>query len=197
VPNLDFYAMDEDWVAVLATAFDMGLFRVFESDSEPGCVLREFRTAAEVPVGPHGRFLELFLVGSGPEPIGRRIDFLPGVSERGAFRHTCEGWGLIQLQYGGRFRDQLRWSHTNHNSEKRARAWAASTPRLGDPADWNWAAVTSASAKLNRKIREMAVSKISSHPVLQHAAQFIVDTGLQYEYGTGIHANPAYGMIAQ
>ncbi|GAA0908895.1 hypothetical protein [Virgisporangium aurantiacum] len=132
----------------------------------------------------------MFVLGSGPEPIRRRIDFLPGVSERGTFRYTCEGWGLIQLQYGGRYRDELRWSHTNHNSEKRARAWAASIPRLGDPAEWNWPAVTSASAKLNRKVRGMAVSKISSHSVLPHVAQFIADNGLQYEYGTGIHPNP-------
>ncbi|MEU0505957.1 hypothetical protein [Nocardia sp. NPDC005998] len=40
----------------------------------------------------------------------------------------------------------------------------------------------------------MAVSKIGSHPVLPHAARFIAQAGLQYEYGMGIHATPAFGM---
>jgi hypothetical protein len=40
----------------------------------------------------------------------------------------------------------------------------------------------------------MAVSKTGSHPVLPHAAQFIADAGLRYEYGMGIHATPSYGM---
>lgn len=195
VPNLDFYAADDDWFGVLESVFDLGLFRVFESHSEPDCELREFQAATDVPDGPRGRHLALFVVGAGPEPTARRIDFLPGVSDDTTFRYCCEGWGLIQLHYGGSIRAQeLRWSHTNHNTEKRASAWATTTPRLGDPAAWNWAAVTGASGKLNRVIRRMAVSKIGSHPVLPHAAQFIAQAGLQYEYGTGIRATPSYGM---
>jgi hypothetical protein len=198
VPNLDFYAADDDWAAVLGTVFDMRLFRVFESDSEPDRELREFRAAADVPAGPPGRRLALYVVGSGPEPITRRIDFLPGGSVGGTFRYTCEGWGLIGLDYGGPLDGQeLRWSHTNHNTEKRASAWATTVPRLGDPDAWNWSAVTSASAKLNRTIRRMAISKIGSHPVLPHAARSITRAGLQYEYGTGIHANPAYGVSSR
>jgi hypothetical protein len=130
----------------------------------------------------------LFVVGSGPEPAARRIDFHPGARGDTTFRYCCEGWGLIQLYYGGSVGTQeLRWSHTNHNTEKRASAWAPTVPRLGDPAAWNWAAVTGASGKLNRAIRRMAVSKIGSRPVLPHAGQFIAQAGLQYEYGTGIH----------
>ncbi|MFD6568930.1 hypothetical protein [Micromonospora profundi] len=195
MPNLDFYAADDDWPAVLDALFDLGLFRVFESYSEPDCELREFAAAAEVAAAPRGRHLALFVVGSGPAPMARRIDLLPGLPGGPTFRHCCEGWGLVQLSYGGPVGVQeLQWSHTNHSSEKRAAAWAEAVPCLGDPAAWNWAAVTSASGKLNRVIRRMAVSKIGSHPVLPHAAQFIADAGLQYEYGTGIHATPSYGM---
>ncbi|WP_203958668.1 hypothetical protein, partial [Planotetraspora mira] len=161
VPNLDFYAADDDWLSVLETVFDLGLFRVFESDSEPDCELREFQAAPDVPDGPRGRHLALFVVGSGPDPMARRIDLLPGALGDAAFRYCCEGWGLIQLYYGGSVGTQeLRWSHTNHNTEKRASAWATTLQRLGDPAEWNWAAVTSASGRLNRVIRRMAVSKM-------------------------------------
>jgi hypothetical protein len=188
VPNLDFYAADEDWPVVLAAVFDAG-FRVFEFNSEPDRELREFRALAEVPDG--ARHLALFVDGSGPEPLRRRITFLPGVAGTATFRYTCEGWGLIQLTYGGLFGSQeLRWSHTNHNTEKRASAWAAAIPELGDPGAWQWATVTSASGKLNRVIRRMAVDRIGSQPVLPHAARVIADAGLRYVYGTGIHSAP-------
>jgi hypothetical protein len=194
VPNLDFYAAEHDWSAVLQAVFDLGLFRVFESDSRHDHELREFRTADEVAQDHHGRHLQLLVVGAGPEPVAERIDFVPGIVDA-AFRYTCEGWGLIQLHYGGAFGAQeLRWSHTNHNSEKRASAWARTLHHLGDPAAWDWPAVTSASSKLNRAIRRMAVDKIRSHPVLPHAAQVIAKANLRYEYGTGIHATPAFGM---
>jgi hypothetical protein len=196
VPNLDFYAAEDDWSAVLEIVFDLGLFRVHESDSEPDCELRVFENAAEVSADRRGRHVALFVVGAGPEPVARRITFLPGVAGDATFRYTCEGWGLIQLRYGGPIgAQQLRWSHTNHNSEKRASAWAAAAPALGDPAAWNWAAVTSASGKLNRAIRRMSVDKIGSHPVLPHAAEFIAHAGLRYEYGLGVHATPHPGMI--
>lgn len=195
VPNLDFYAVDDDWSAVLETVFDLGMFRVFESNSELDRELREFHAPAEIPGGHQGRSLALFAIGSGPGPIAKRIDFLPGVHPDATFRYCCEGWGLIQLHHGAPVGAQeLRWSHTNHNTEKRAAAWTATLPRLGDPAEWNWATVTSASGRLNRAIRRMAVSKIGSHPVLPRAAGFIEHAGLQYEYGMGIHATPVYGV---
>ncbi|WP_181774115.1 hypothetical protein [Amycolatopsis pittospori] len=195
MPNLDFYAVDDDWSAVLETVFDLGLFRVFESDSELDRELREFHTPAEVPDGRQGRSLALLAIGSGPGPVPKRIDFLPGVHPDATFRYCCEGWGMIQLYHGSvAGTGELRWSHTNHNSEKRAVAWAATLQRLGDPAEWDWAAVTSASGRLNRAIRRMAVRKIGSHPVLPHAARFIEHAGLRYEYGRGVHAIPAAGM---
>ncbi|GAA3736091.1 hypothetical protein [Micromonospora maritima] len=191
MPNLDFYAVAADWPSVLEAMFDLGLFRVLEFDSEPNHELREFRAVADVPEGPRGRHLALFVIGSGPEPVARRIDLLPSAPGEKTIRYNCEGWGLVQLLYGGPVGTrELRWSHTNHNTEKRAAAWATASPRLGDPAEWNWAAVTSASGRLNRAIRRMAVRKIGSHPVLPHAARFIADAGLRHEYGTGIHLSP-------
>ncbi|MBB5800470.1 hypothetical protein F4560_000238 [Saccharothrix ecbatanensis] len=195
MPNLDFYAAGDDWSAVLGVVFDLGLFRVFESDSEPDRELREFHAATEVPGGRQGRHLALFVTGSGPAPVARRIDLRPGALGDATFRYCCEAWGLVQLYHGGPAgTDELRWSHANHNTEKRAAAWSATLPRLGDPAQWNWPAVTSASGRLNRAVRRMAVDKIGSHPVLPHAARFIEEGGLRYEYGTGIHATPSFGM---
>lgn len=104
MPNLGFYAVGDDWSAVLETVFDLGLFRVFESDSEPDRKLREFHAATEVPDGPRGRHLALFVIGAGPDPMARRIDLLPGVLADATFRYCCEGWGLIQLDH-----DSILW----------------------------------------------------------------------------------------
>jgi hypothetical protein len=192
VPNLDFYAADGDWPAVLQAVFDANVFRVLEAYSRPGHDLREFHSV-DAAIEAGGRHLMLFAIDAGPVPIARRIEFAPGASDAG-FHYTCEGWGLIQLLYGGFFGTQeLRWSHTNHNTEKRAAAWAPIGPDIGDPTAWNWKAVTSASGKLNRSIRRMAVDKIGSHPVLPHAARSIGEADLRYEYGMGIHATPAFG----
>jgi hypothetical protein len=192
VPNLDFYAVDDDWSKVLHTVFDLDLFRVLEADSRPGHDLREFHDVGET-VEAGQRHLMLFVTGAGPEPRARRIDFTPDVSDAG-FRYTCEGWGLIQLYHDGFFNEQeLRWSHTNHNTEKRAAAWAPTMPRIGDSAAWDWKAVTSASSKLNRAIRRLAVDKVNSHPVLPAAARLIDEADLRYEYGMGLHATPAFG----
>lgn len=57
MPNLDFYAVSDDWSAVFEAVFDPGLFRVFESDSEPDRELREFHAPTEVPDGRQGRSL--------------------------------------------------------------------------------------------------------------------------------------------
>ncbi|WP_330179721.1 hypothetical protein OHB26_25180 [Nocardia sp. NBC_01503] len=195
MPNLDFYAVDEDWSDVLEVVFELGLFRVFESYSEPGHELREFSAAVEIPDNLLGRHLMLFVAGAGPEPFARRIDFASDVVSDNPFRYTCEGWGLIQLHYGGPWGDhELRWTHTNHNTAKRAAVWSATLPRLGEPAAWDWAAIAKASSRLNRVIQRKAVGKIGSHPVLPYAQRFIADGGLQYEYGMGVHATPAAGM---
>jgi hypothetical protein len=195
VPSLTFYAADDDWSAILEAVLDLSLFRVFESYSKPDCELREFQAAKDVPDDPSGRMLALYAVGSGPEPLAHRIDLVSGALGDATFRYRCAGYGLIQLYHGGMVGTQeLRWSHTNHNTEKRALRWADTTAELEEVARWDWAAVTSASAKLNRAVRRMAVSKISSRPVLPHAAQLITTADLQYEYGTGIHATPSYGM---
>ena len=193
MPNLNFYADADDKASVLNVVFDLGLFRVFESYSEPDQGLREYRAADEVPQGRGGRMLELFVVGSGPAPIFTRIALNPGALGDATFRYHCQGWGLIQLYFGVTTDESLRWSHTNHNTEKRASVWADTLGELGDPAEWDWPAVTRASGRLNRAIRKLAVYRFGSRPVLPGVAQLIAARVLQYEYGDGIHSVPAFG----
>lgn len=195
MPNLDFYAVDHDRTSVLDAVFELGLFRVFEAFSEPDCELREFKAARQILVGERAVDLMLYADASGPEPSVHRIDLRPGALGDATVRYQSQGWGLIQLYFGGLFKGEvLRWSHTNHNTEKRAAKWLDTLPELGDPAAWDWPTVTRASSKLNRVIRAMAVAKVGSHPVLPEAAELMKRRGLKYEYGIGIHANQSSGI---
>ncbi len=193
MPNLNFYADAGDKASVLGVVFGLGLFRVFGSYSEPDHELREFRAADEVPQDHRDRMLALFVLGAGPVPIFNRITLNPGALGDATFRYSCEGWGLIQLYFGVPTDDALGWSHTNHNTEKRASAWVHTTERLGDPAEWDWPEVTRASGRLNRAIRKLAVYRFGPRPVLPGAAQVIARRGLRYEYGNGIHSVPVFG----
>ena len=198
MPNLDFYAVDDDQAAVLNALFDLGMFRVFEAYSQPGNKLQEFHGTTEIPEDPHGSFVMLYTLGSGPEPMADRVDVRPGTHGDATFRYRCLGWGLIGLHLGNHFEDrELRSSHTNHNTEKRAMKWAEALPDMGDPAAWDFPAVTKASGRLNRVIRGMAIHKIGSRPVLPLAAQLIAEAGLIHEYGVGLHASPSPGMMSR
>jgi SMI1 / KNR4 family (SUKH-1) len=198
VPNLDFYAIGADHATVLDVVFGMRTLRVFEEYSAPEEDMREFTAPDEVPAAGVQRFLVLYVVGSGPEPVARRIDLRPGnILGGAAFRYRCEGWGLIQLALGSLVDGggELRRSHTNHNTEKRARNWAqAAAPDAGDPGQWDWTGITRASSKLNRLIRGMAVRKIGPWPVLPEAARLIEDRSMRYVHGLGIHTGPSRGL---
>jgi hypothetical protein len=187
VPNLDFYAFDTDRQAVLEAVFSLDLFRVFERASQPDSDVREFRGADAVDAASEVAFLMLYPVGAGPEPVMRRIELTPGAIPGAAYRHECDGWGLITLLFGDFYQGrELRWSRTNHNSAARAAKWASATSHMGSPDAWDFKAVAQASGKLNRAIGKRAVEKIGSHPILPAAATLIHECGLDYEAGLGL-----------
>ncbi|MGA5466093.1 hypothetical protein [Mycobacterium sp. NPDC050041] len=178
MPHLRFYAVDDDHRAVLGAVFEQGEFAVYDMHAEPGTPIGRYDAADEVSMAPHGSHLMLHVVAAGGEPI------LGGPA--------IGGWGLVQLSFGTFFRDrELRWSTTNHNTLKRAQQWDGVHPELGSPHAWDWAAINRASARLNRRIRALAVDRIGSHPVLPEAAALIEHRELRHVYGTGIHTRPA------
>ena len=184
LPHLGFYAVDDDRRAVVDAVFDLGGFAVFEMYSQPGRPIRHFERACDVPMVPHGPHLMLHAAGVGGIPI---LDD-PADTEVSV---PIGGWGLIQLSFGGFFaRRELRWSVTNHNTLKRAEKWHGVHPELGSPHGWDWSAISRASARLNRRIRALAVDEIGPKPVLPAAADLVARHGLRHVYGTGVHARP-------
>lgn len=156
--------------------------RVLEAYSDFDKDLREFSSVDEIVKGtnlgngPLSGFLMLWPVEASDQVRIRRIKLDPS-SGLGTHRHIAEGWGLISLQLGGLNKVGLHPSRTNHNTEKRATKWVDATEHsMGDPKSWDWGVVTRTSAKLNRRIRSLAIAKVRSRVVLP-AAKEALDAG--------------------
>jgi hypothetical protein len=180
MPNLDFYAIGTDLDVVIDVAFAQTGCRIFESYSRPDHDIIEFTSADQlraklspepIPGSAHQLTLQI-VVPEGPFEI-RRFAVNPDVCDGHAFRHSIEGWGLIQFYLGGSGIHGVINSHTNHNSMARARAWEPVHADLRPVDQWDWKAVGSVSSRINRMIHKLAVGKIGGRPVLPAAAAII------------------------
>ena len=180
MPNIDFYAAGADLLAVLTYVFEQSACRVFESYSEPGEQIAEFKSIEDLSerrsigvcqgAGP-SVWLQLVPPNASHQFSIRRITLQPELCDGHAFRYAVEGWGLIQLHLGGISPQGLVNSHSNHNTEARARKWSDVRGDLGPVEIWNWRETTAVSSRLNRFIRtKLAAYKLGSRPVLPDAA---------------------------
>ncbi len=178
--NCDFYAVGNDLVNILEFTFTNLDCRVFELSSGFDEQLCEFKSLEELKekydIGKcinrtSSVNLQLWPVKASNSVVIDKIDLNPKKCNGAKFRYQITGWGLIQLYIGGISKLGIVHSHTNHNSEKRAKKLASINPELtGTPSDWDWKEVSRVSNKLNRYITKCSVSKINSRPVLQEAA---------------------------
>lgn len=174
MPNCDFYALAADCAAVLGFVFEQPGWTLVELASVPDQKLRTFRSTAEVraayPVGKRETHFQLHAPEMKGRVIARRINVNPGAVPGATHRYDAEGWGLIQLYFGAVRDGRLSRSHTNHNSLRRAQVWEPTVGGARDRvADWDFAAVTRISSRLNRFIRRLAVAKHGSVAILPAA----------------------------
>ena len=183
MPNCDFFACGDDHRVILQHIFDNLPCRMFELSSRFDTELAEFSSLEDIEnhfeiedwsANEHSTLLlTLYAANAGGALRFSRTILDSSQCDGATFQYSCDGWGLIQLYLESPQHGSLRNSHTNHNSEKRARDWASTYPELGDPAEWDWAAVASFSRKLNRFIRKCGVSKFGSRAVLPDAFEFM------------------------
>ena len=76
---------------------------------------------------------------------------------------------MIQLYLESPRKGMLRPSHTNHNSETRARTLRDVIDNMGEADAWDWKEVTSFSRRLNNFIRKGSVGKEGSIVILPNA----------------------------
>lgn len=172
MPNLDFYASGQDHRDILDFVFASGECRVFELTSKPDRTIVEFSQLDQVfshYAQGESLLLQLLPLQSQGTAVFREHPLNAGALGSATFRFVCEGWGLIQLYLESPRQNQLRPSHTNHNSLARALRWAPTYPELGDPTLWQWPEVLRFSRRLLRGISKLAVNKQGSRPILKHA----------------------------
>lgn len=179
MPNCDFYATLEDHEQLLQWLFDGAACKVFELSSGFEQPLKEFRSTSEVlsqfdrtyTTGEkwHTVHLQLHILGASPPFAPRRIHLDPNACDGATFRYVAEGWGLVQLYLGAVTARGLNNSHTNHNSQKRAEAWAPTIPTMQEVGLWDFKKITSFSSRLNRQVKKLSLAKIGSSPILPGA----------------------------
>jgi hypothetical protein len=172
--------MRADFFPVLTYVFKQSACRVFESYSPPSEEIAEFKSIedllARYPVGVcrgsgPSVLLQLVPPSASHQFSIRRISLQPELCDGHTFRYAVEGWGLINLHLGGIGPQGLVNSHSNHNTEARARKWLETHRELGPIELWNWQEITAVSSALNRFIRiKLATYKLGSRPVLPEAA---------------------------
>jgi hypothetical protein len=67
------------------------------------------------------------------------------------YRYKAEGWGLIWVLL--ELQQSSVGSFVSANSEKRAKAWAATYPDMESPAMWHWPAVARHLRRLRRVLK--------------------------------------------
>ena len=166
MPNCDFYGTPEDYPGLLSWLFSEAKCHVFELASEFGkplkqfesvdAVLRQFDRRSPTEEKRSVVLLQLYVIGAGPKFTPRRVRLDPQAGDRASFRYEAEGWGLVQLYLASATAHGLENSHTNHNSRKRAEAWAPQYRKLADPsAGFNHFRLL---VRLNRQIKKVANS---------------------------------------
>jgi hypothetical protein len=113
--------------------------------------------------------LKLYVLEAGPSFTPRRVSLNPKSCDGATFRYAAEGWGLVQLYLCAPARNGIEVSHTNHNTQKRAEAWAPVIRDQSDVGSWDFKRITAFSSRLNRQIRKRSVGKLRSRAVLPGA----------------------------
>lgn len=175
MPNCDFYATEQDHLEILEWLFADNKVEIYEAYSKFEEPLNSFSTPDGVVASSEYGLanLALYLLGSGPRPIPTKIQLDPKACSGATYRFSLEGWGLIQLHLCSPINNELRNSHTNHNSEKRAAAWAQTIPELGTSTVWDFKSISSYSSRLNRRIKSMGIGAVGSRSILPGAADFL------------------------
>ena len=175
----DFYADQTDKLTLLDFIFNETDLHVFDSSSPYGQNISQYKSAKEVSA----RFdlvngdkfavtFQLWTPRHKGEPAFRKIDLEPKRCNGHTFRYSTDGWGMIQLNFGGVKNNILSLSHIGHFSEKDAAKWQGTNKFSGDIDNWDWKEVQATSKKLKQFIQsKLAVKKFGSTDVLLGASK--------------------------
>ncbi|UYN87567.1 MAG: hypothetical protein KIT51_05000 [Cyclobacteriaceae bacterium] len=169
----DFYADKSDKIEILNFIFRETDLQIFDCDSAFGQEINEYKTTDDInlkfDLESGGQFATTFQLWT-PRFKGdlnfRKVDLDPKHCNGHTFRYSTDGWGLIQLYFGGLKNNELNRSHIGHQSEKRALTWETNNKEMGRVNKWDWKEVEQTGRKLKYQINKMAVRKINTFGVL-------------------------------
>jgi hypothetical protein len=173
----DFFADKADKLEILEFIFKDTDLHVYDLSSAYGQEICQYKTVDEVSskfdLDNGDKFAVTFQLWSPRhkgKPLFRKIDLDPKRCNGHTFRYSTEGWGLIQLYFGGLKNNELKHSHIGHFNEKGALKWDETNNVNGLVSSWDWTEIQATSRKLKYQIHnKLATRKIGSFGVLSGA----------------------------
>ncbi len=181
--NYNFFADKADKLQVLDFLFEETDLCIYDHYSPHGEEIRTFNSTeaveSELELASGNQFQVCFQLWSprhGAKPLFRKVELDPKRCNGHTFRYATNGWGLIQLYFGGLNGRRLYPSHIGHFSEKGALRSANSCDPPGNVNEWNWKEISTTSRKLQYHIdRKLSVGRLGSYGILAGAARLQAD----------------------
>jgi len=171
-----FFADKLDKLEILEFIFLETDLRVYELGSTYGKEICEYKNVDEISskfdleMEEFGTTFQLWTPRHKGKPIFRKIDLDPKHCNGHTFRFSTEGWGLIQIYFGGQKNNELRQSQIRNFSEKGALKWEETNIRNGLVSLWDWKEIQTTSRRLKNHIHnKLATRKIGSIGILSGA----------------------------
>ena len=172
----DFFADKNDKIEILNFILTETDLQIFDSYSELGQEINQYKTTNDIvskfDLENGAQFAILFQLWT-PRLKGdlvfRKVDLNPKYCNGHTFRYACEGFGLIQLYFGGIKNNEVKRSHIGHSSEKRALSWGTTFGTVDHVKKWDWKEVEKVGRSLKYQINKMAKRKTGPFGVLPGA----------------------------
>lgn len=175
--NYNYYADKKDKINVLDFIFGETDLRIYDLGSPYGQEICEYKMTSEIAkkfdLTNGNKFALTFQLWSPRhkyKPFFRKVKLDPKYCKGHTFRYSTDGWGLIQLYFGGIENNVLNHSHIGHFNEKGALNKETSNSSNGKVDQWDWTEIQKTSRKLKNMIHtKMSSRKIGSFEVLRGA----------------------------
>jgi hypothetical protein len=173
----DFFADKTDKIEILEFIFRETDLRVFDHASPFEQEIIEYENVDQISskfdLVNGDKFavtFHLWTLRHKGEILFRRVELDPKRCNGHTFRYSTDGWGVIQLYFGGLKNNELNQSHIGHFNEKGALERESSNKFNGKVSNWDWTEIQKSSRRIKSYIHsKLSVRKIGSMEVLTGA----------------------------
>jgi hypothetical protein len=173
----NFFANKTDKLEILDFIFKETDLKIYDLSSPYGLEICEYKSLSDIDskfnLDNGDKFAVTFQLWSPRhkgKPLFRKIQLDPKHCNGHTFRYSTDGWGLIQLYFGGLKNNELNQSQIGHITEREALKNENITTFNGRVDSWDWTEIHSTSRMLKIKIHnKLSIRKIGSLGVLKGA----------------------------